>query len=85
MPNTEPNTAVLDETIVYFSGRANIPGRPNRKRLRNWRDNGVEIRGGPQQRRGTIVKLEWAYLGGQVVTSLEACKRFQRRINGEEA
>lgn len=82
-PNSEPTLAVLDETVVYFSKPAKLPGRPAKSTLVNWKTRGVLAKRGPRSP-GPLIYLEWAYIGGAVVTSMEAYERFQRGINGEE-
>jgi hypothetical protein len=71
-------TRVLDETIVHCSEGGKLTGRPCQDSLYNWRKKGVKRRGDRK-----IVTLEWCYLGGEPVTSVEAYERFQKRINGE--
>jgi hypothetical protein len=88
MPNPDtrpvPSTGILKETVVYFSRAANLPGKPSKAVLVNWKDDGLQVKRS-KRRPPPTVRLEYAYLGGQLVTSLEAYDRFQRRVNGEEA
>jgi hypothetical protein len=73
-------TRVLYESIVYCSQSRSLPGKPSADSIYNWRTRGVRCR-----RTHHRITLEWAYYGGQPVTSREAFDRFLRRINGEEA
>ena len=71
-------TKVLEETVIRQSERHRLPGNPSVQRLTAWRLRGVKCRA-----TGVRHTLEWCYVGGEPVTSLEAYERFNRRVNGE--
>ncbi len=73
---------IFNETLIYCSEPQHLPGRVTTDMLRDWRNKGLEIKRGPKF--GQRVTLDWAWLGGRPVTSLQAFARFQRQLNGEE-
>jgi hypothetical protein len=78
--DSSPTLAVLDETTVRFVDSRKLPGRPTEYQLRWW-----SMRKGLKRQIGEgRVWLEWAWQGSHLVTSVEAIRRFHRRINGEE-
>lgn len=72
---------VLDETIVHLDDpdqRKMIRGNPSPKLLAAWIDKGVPAR----YESGGRVHLDFAWIGGRRVTSVEAVLRFDQAVNG---
>jgi len=69
---------VLSETVIRAHQRHRLAGKPHKCTLYRWRKRGTK-----HPVTGYLVTLEWAYLGGEPVTSLEAYDRFMRQLNGE--
>lgn len=72
------NPRVLVETVVCFwEGQKRLPGRPTIRRLRWAAERGIL-----SKITGRREYLEWAQLGNERVTSMEAWERFHLRLNG---
>lgn len=71
-------TAIMDETIVRFSERGKLLGRPSYWSLRRWAKQGIASRATEE-----LVTLEYCYIGRSPATSKEAYERFNKRMNGE--
>jgi len=71
---------ILKERTLTLSEGELLPGKPSRKTLWDYKENGIELDD------GTVVKLEVVWVGRRkLVTSMEAFDRFIRRINGNLA
>lgn len=64
------------ETLVRITDKNNLPGKPNRRKLHDWRTKGVIV-----EERHLPVLLECVRIGGQYYTTQEAFLRFLRATN----
>ncbi len=64
------------ETLVRLSDDNDLPTKPNRRQLHDWRTKGVII-----EERHLPVLLECIRIGGRYYTSQEAFVRFLRATN----
>ena len=84
MPNKRqrPSVRVLDETLIRVADAREcrrIHGEPKVRTVLRWIDEGLKSVVTREQ-----VHLEYAKMAGARVTSLEAVRRFNMRLNGED-
>ena len=72
-------SSLLREQLVPISqSKTKLPGNPSESSARRWAKRGVM-----GKKSGTVHKLEIAYIGSTMYTSIEAFERWSERLTEE--
>ena len=72
-------SSLLREQLVPISqSKTKLPGSPSESSARRWAKRGVK-----GKKSGTVHKLEIAYIGSTMYTSIEAFERWSERLTEE--